>query len=177
MTKLTPKEENFCREYLIDCNATASYKRAGYAARSEGVTRKESHQLLTRPHIQARLIELRSQQQERTQITADKVLTELSAIAFGNISDAIDFDNDGITLRSSEQLTRETIAAIAEVTIVSNKDGIIKTSVKMHDKIQALTQLMKFLGLTSDFNSAIATLKKYGLIVSQKDGKWTIEEV
>ncbi|MBK7687121.1 MAG: terminase small subunit [Rhodocyclaceae bacterium] len=33
--KLTPKQERFVAEYLIDLNATAAYKRAGYAGKGK----------------------------------------------------------------------------------------------------------------------------------------------
>lgn len=32
MAKLTPKQERFCEEYLIDLNATQAAIRAGYSA-------------------------------------------------------------------------------------------------------------------------------------------------
>lgn len=82
MSKLTEKQKRFCEEYLIDLNATQSYLRAGYKAKSNEIARVESHKLLTKPNIQQYIEELRAEQSKRTEITADKVLEELGFVAF-----------------------------------------------------------------------------------------------
>ena len=40
MTKLTPKQQRFVEEYLIDLNAAASARRAGYSVRSADAAAK-----------------------------------------------------------------------------------------------------------------------------------------
>lgn len=82
MSKLTEKQKRFCEEYLIDLNATQSYLRAGYKAKSNEIARVESHKLLTKPNIQQYIEELREEQSKRTEITADKVLEELGSVGF-----------------------------------------------------------------------------------------------
>lgn len=82
MSKLTEKQKRFCEEYLIDLNATQSYLRAGYKAKSNEIARVESHKLLTKPNIQQYIEELRAEQSKRTEITADRVLEELGSVAF-----------------------------------------------------------------------------------------------
>ena len=82
MAQLTEKQKRFCEEYLIDLNATQSYLRAGYKAKSNEIARVESHKLLTKPNIQQYIEELRAEQSKRTEITADKVLEEIGSVAF-----------------------------------------------------------------------------------------------
>jgi phage terminase small subunit len=50
MSELNEKQQLFVQEYLIDLNATAAYKRAGYLANnaSAGVN---AHKLLKHPHV------------------------------------------------------------------------------------------------------------------------------
>ena len=37
MADLTPKQERFCQEYLVDLNAAAAARRAGYSKQTAGV--------------------------------------------------------------------------------------------------------------------------------------------
>ena len=173
---LSENQERFCQEYVRTGNATGAYQAAGYKTTSyESAAARASH-TLKNVKVQARIAEIRRENESRNNIESDRVLKEVARLAFATIKDICTFDNNGVTLRSSEEISPDTIAAIAEVTIVSGSNGIIKKSIKMHDKNRALVQLMRYLGLDSDFNCAIATLKKYGLVVSQKEGKWTITE-
>lgn len=71
---LTEKRERFCREILIDDNAAAAAKRAGYSTRS---AKERAYQLMQTPEVQARIAELRAERAARTAITADYVLARL----------------------------------------------------------------------------------------------------
>lgn len=82
MAKLTEKQKRFCEEYLIDLNATQSYLRAGYKAKSNEIACSEGSKLLRNPKVVEYIQELRERQSKRTEITADKVLEELGTVAF-----------------------------------------------------------------------------------------------
>ena len=71
MGKLTDKQEMFCREYIIDLNATQASLRAGY---SEKTAQRIGSENLSKPLIQARVAELMQERTERVQIDADWVL-------------------------------------------------------------------------------------------------------
>jgi len=75
---MTPRQERFCEEYLVDLNATQAATRAGYSARTAN---REGSRLLSNADIQARIAELRGAQSKRTLITADEVLAGLKAEA------------------------------------------------------------------------------------------------
>ena len=79
--KLTPKQERFCEEYLIDLNATQAAIRAGYAESSAG---RNADRMMKNNEIQKKITELRLEQSKRTGITADRVLGKLEEIAFSN---------------------------------------------------------------------------------------------
>lgn len=70
---LTPKESRFVDEYMVDLNATQAVIRAGYSAKS---ARQIASENLSKPHIQAAIANARAEQQQRTKIEADRVLTE-----------------------------------------------------------------------------------------------------
>ncbi|MEH5098969.1 terminase small subunit [Atlantibacter hermannii] len=70
---LTDKQEMFCREYLIDLNATQAAIRAGY---SDGSARNQAHRLMTNDDILQRIAELNQDRLKRTNIDADYVLRQ-----------------------------------------------------------------------------------------------------
>lgn len=82
IAKLTPKQERFCEEYLVDLNAAQSYLRAGYKSNNPNVARIEAHKLLTKPNIQAKIAQLQKARSSRTNAAADDVINELKTIAF-----------------------------------------------------------------------------------------------
>ncbi len=72
--KLTPKQQRFVEEYLIDSNATQAAIRAGYAKKRAYAM---GHENLTKPEIQAAITEQRLKISERNAITVDALLAEL----------------------------------------------------------------------------------------------------
>ena len=81
MPKLTDKQKRFCEEYLIDLNATKAAIRAGY---KEKTAYAQGQRLLKKVEAQEYLQELMDERSKRTEITADRVLQELAAIAFSD---------------------------------------------------------------------------------------------
>ena len=75
---MTPKQETFVREYLIDLNATQAAIRAGYSEKTAGSVGNEN---LQKPEIAQAIQEAMSQRSERTEITADYVLSGIKEIA------------------------------------------------------------------------------------------------
>lgn len=69
--ELTPKQEAFVREYLIDLNATQAAIRAGY---SEKNAEKIGHQLLEKTRVRAEIDALKLKREAKTEITAEWVL-------------------------------------------------------------------------------------------------------
>jgi phage terminase small subunit len=72
--ELTPRQQRFVDEYLIDLNATQAAIRAGY---SEKTARSIGCENLTKPDVVAAIDAKRSAQSERLGITQDYVLGRL----------------------------------------------------------------------------------------------------
>lgn len=142
---LTPKQKRFVAEYLLDLNATAAAKRAGY---SEKTACEQAARLLANVKVQTAVQEAEQARQERTEITQDMVLREMSKLAFFDIRKM--FDKNGKPLDISA-LDADTAAALVglDVQDVTDNDGnyigFVK-KYKMADKIRALELLGKHLG-------------------------------
>jgi phage terminase small subunit len=172
VTDLNPKQKRFCEEYIIDLNASAAYKRAGYDA-TGAVADANASRLLRNARVKEYIDKLQSKRSHDTGITSERVLKEVARIAFADATNIWKEVEKGVVLKNFSEIDVDTKAAIAEITVINGK----KTQVKMHSKTAALKDLMAYLGLTSDFNTAIASLRKYGLEVYQDDkGQWQIKD-
>ncbi len=76
---MTAKQQLFVDEYLIDLNATQAALRAGY---SEKTARSIGAENLSKPDIEKAIADALEARRLRTEITQDRVLEELAAIAF-----------------------------------------------------------------------------------------------
>ncbi|MEO0449087.1 MAG: terminase small subunit [Pseudomonadota bacterium] len=75
--KLTPKQEAFCNEYLVDLNATQAAIRAGY---SEATAKEMGYENLTKPHIADEVARLKAIRSERVEINQDYVLDTIVGV-------------------------------------------------------------------------------------------------
>jgi hypothetical protein len=76
---LTPKQERFVAEYLIDLNATQAAIRAGYSA---DTAKQQGSRLLTNADVAAAVAARQVKVGNKLEITAERVADELSRIAF-----------------------------------------------------------------------------------------------
>ena len=77
MANLTPKQQRFVEEYLIDLNATQAAIRAGY---SEKTANEQGSRLLANVSISEAIAEAQNKRTERTEITQDYVLTNIQKV-------------------------------------------------------------------------------------------------
>jgi phage terminase small subunit len=75
---LTPKQERFCEEYVIDLNATQAAIRAGYSEKTAKVT---ASKMLTKANVQERITELKNEINTRNGVSADFVINGIKEIA------------------------------------------------------------------------------------------------
>jgi len=159
--KLNPKQLIFCKEYLIDLNATQAATRAGY---SKKTAYSMGQRLLKKVEIQKELQKGMDKRAKKVDITADRVLEEIAKMAFSNIQDFITVNDDGTACVDLSGMTREQAAAIQEVTVDQyvdksmDEDGerVKKIKFKLADKKGNLELLGKHLQL---FNDKLADVK------------------
>lgn len=136
---LTPQQEAFCQEYVINHNATEAAIKAGYSAKA---ARAVSSRLLTKANVKAYVNALHEKVAERTGIDAAKVLEQYIKIAFGSIYDIID-PNTG-------ELKPGADGSLIQSMTVKVRDTGTERSVKTVSKDKALEVLAKFTGLVKD---------------------------
>ncbi len=141
---LSAKQRRFVDEYLVDMNASAAARRAGYRDRSAD---QHGYFLTHRPNVAA-VVEARlRERRERMAVTTERVIRELARIAFADVGRIMTWSGKDMTMNPSEQLSEDDRAAIAELTVVTRKNGDVAARVVLHDKERALEALCRFLGL------------------------------
>ena len=148
LPKLTAKQARFVHEYLVDLNATQAAIRAGYKPSN---ARQIAADNLSKPNIQQALQEAREDQEARTQITADRVLRELAAIAFADAGDYQTVEGDELALLDSDKIPEAKRRAIQ-----GYRRGKFGPEVVLADKLKALELIGKHLGMferTEDVDS------------------------
>lgn len=147
---LTPRQQRFVAEYLIDLNATQAAIRSGYSAKTAEV---QGPRLLGNVRVADAIAKAMKAREKRTEITQDRVLQELARIAFFDIRRLY---NANGTLKKPHELDDEAAAVLSAVEVVESlaggQEGVIATTkkAKVFDKGNALTLAMRHLGMLKD---------------------------
>lgn len=144
MAKLTDKQERFCREYLIDLNATQAAIRAGY---SEKTAQEQSSRLLSNVIVQNRIVELKGERNEQVSIDAAYVLKRLYEIDQMDVLDILQDDGRLKPISQWPKVWRTTLQGFDTTTVITNNDeetqeNILK-KIKWPDKVKNLELLGK----------------------------------
>lgn len=83
---LTPKQERFCVEYLVDCNATQAAIRAGYSAKT---ARSQGQRMLTNVDIKLKIDELREELKSSRIASAVERMEFLTQVMRGDITEEV----------------------------------------------------------------------------------------
>lgn len=163
MPKLTDKQKRFCEEYLIDLNATQAAIRAGYSQKTAFSIGVEN---LKKPLVQEYLQKLMDERSQRTEITADRVLQELAAIAFSDRTAIAQIEDGGVvTFTPTDQLDKD-----AKKTISGIENGKYGTKVTTYDKVKALELIGKHLGMFTSGADNSAALDKLDEVLGRIEG-------
>lgn len=139
---LTPAQEVFVQEYLVDLNASGAARRAKLAAGT-------GRQLLGLAHVQQAINEAMQERMARLRISQDRLLQELAAIAFSDIGEFVEFGRKGIAFKDQEEYPRWMRRAIKKVSETVTQYGGSQ-GIELHDKIAAIQLLMRHAGMLND---------------------------
>lgn len=160
--KLTPKQQRFVQEYLIDFNATQAAIRAGYSTKTAQVIGAEN---LTKPMVAAEIQRLGGKTAAKLDISREWIMQELRYIAGARLPDFLRVKTEPaqqlgihpitgevinvpggycqtVQITDTDDLPDEKAAALAGI-----KQGANGIEVKLHDKVRALELLGKATGL------------------------------
>lgn len=169
--RLTPKQQQFVREYLIDFNATQAAIRAGYSPKTAQVIGAEN---LKKPMVAAEIQRLGQKTAQKLDITRESIMQELAAIGFARVTDFMRVETElttrigihpitgevinapggccqSVRITNTDELPEDKVAALASI-----KQGTNGIEVKLHDKVRALELLGKALGVFDNGRGTLA---------------------
>ena len=142
MAGLNERQRRFAEEYGVDRNATQAAVRAGYSPRT---AYSQGQRLLKNVEVSALVDSFEEERTERTRVTADKVIRELARLAFSDMRSYVKWGEDGLTDKSSDELSADDAAAVTHVKFTPGRHG--KTvEIKLGHKDSALKALAEHVG-------------------------------
>lgn len=148
---MTPKQQRFVEEYLVDLNATQAAIRAGY---SKKTANEQASRLLADVNISSAVAAKLNQRSEKVGITAERVLDEIAAMAF--------YDPADLTIERKDGKGAVVIGGINGPDDIKNLPETVRRAivgwkytehgfeVKLADKSKALDQLARHLAIYND---------------------------
>ncbi len=131
-TKLTAKQARFIEEYLLDLNASAAARRAGY---SEKTANRIATENLSKPVISKAIQDAKSDRAMRTGLTADKVMADIETIkrsCMREVADPVTGEMAMIDPKAAlkaAELEGKHLGIWLDKLDVSNKDGSLRPSI------------------------------------------------
>lgn len=165
---MTEKQKIFANEYLIDLNATRAYRVAYPSVKKDETAAAAATRMLRNVKVAAYIQERMRERQKRTEITQDRVLQELAAIAFAKATDYAKVENGQVIIKDTVNLDEQQVKAIAGI-----KEGKYGIELKLNDKEKALELLGRHLGMFKDkleVSGLEEEKKKLGDILDQLRG-------
>lgn len=157
--KLTPKQERFVAEYVICLNGTQAAIKAGFSEKSADDI---GAQLLGKTHVKAAIDAALAKRAEKSEITAERVLSEIAAMATWDPADImmeigieenpdVRLGDDGkiYGLRGPGDI-RRLPERVRRAIVGWGWDRNQNFTVKLADKSKALDQLARHLALYND---------------------------
>lgn len=173
---MTPKQERFVAEYLVDLNATQAAIRAGY---SEKTAEQSGPRLLGNVEISHAVRIKQEALAQKHNVTLDRVVAEVASVGFANMGDFMRLGANGLPVLDWGKLTREQTGVVSEVTIDQvdgGKDAPVtnRVKLKLYDKLAALDKLARHLGMfpkdgaTVNVNISLESLIAASLTIDEK---------
>jgi phage terminase small subunit len=171
--KLTPKQERFVEEYLIDGNGAQAAIRAGYSAKDART--QASRFLSTNVNIKAAIAAGQRTTSDKLDITKDRVLSELAAIAFSDPAGLYGPDGNLLAIKDMPENVRRAIASVKVNRQKSSSEGETLTEehtveIRHWPKVDALEKLARHLGLFKEDNRVTIRLEVAEEIVDAAPG-------
>ena len=155
LMSLSPKQQLFCDEYLVDRNGLRAYKAAYPNVKNDNTAAAAASRLLSNVNVKAYIDAKMAEVSEKAGITLERVLTEEGRIAFSDFRQLF----DGWVTIAPNDLPDDIARAVAGVEqttkpVFDHKGRPNGTETlykyKLWDKGAALNRLHKYLGSYSE---------------------------
>jgi phage terminase small subunit len=141
---LTPREQVFVSQYLIDLNGKRAATEAGYKPDTAEVT---ASRMLKKPHVKEAIAAAQAVGFVQARIKADDILQGYAAVAFADITDYLNEDGSLKPISQWPKAGGKLIAKVKTKRIMEGTKEAETVEIQLWDKIGALNSLAKHFGL------------------------------
>jgi phage terminase small subunit len=142
---LTPKQQLFVREYLVDLNGKQAAIRAGYSPRVAEVQASENLRI---PKVQSALAEAMAARAQRVEVTADAVLREIALLSHSNIEHyTIDNYGDVHVRPGAPPDAMKAVASLRKKILHTEQGTLYETEIRLWNKPTSVRMAAEHLGL------------------------------
>lgn len=138
-SKLTPKQEMFCQEFIVDLNATQAAIRAGYSKKSATTIAAQN---LTKHYIADRIDELIQERARKLELSQEEIVRILVETVKLDITEIITVGPRSVRIKASKEWSDAHRRNVQSVKM--GKNGV---EITFLDKASALDKLMRHLGM------------------------------
>ena len=138
-TDIPDRYKMFIMYYLQSFNASQSARRAGYTKHSSN---NVAHQIMNNDRVKPILEEAKKIMRSDIYINASNIIDEYIKIAFADITEFVEFSENGVKLKNSDSVDGRLITEVKQ-----GRDGL---NVKLADKMKALEKLDKLFEVMPD---------------------------
>ena len=139
---MTPRQERFVAEYLVDLNATQAAIRAGYSTKTAASIGYEN---LRKPEISAFVQATVQRHMAALDLSLERIIAEAARVGISDIRDL--FDPETHAILEPHKLPENVARAVASFTVTTSTVSNTITEVKFWNKLQALELVAKLKSL------------------------------
>lgn len=151
---LTHQEKVFCYEYVRHGETEHSVLAAGWRVK---YPKDKAHSLLKKEKIKRYIAAITKKHLDKYEVTEDRVIQEIAAIAFQDIKDVVDkFNEHGVFFKNLDDIDGRTISAIDFSPMGETGYGSLK--VRRPDKQKALETLLNHLQRVKEYDNPKPTM-------------------
>tara|TARA_Y100000114_G_scaffold153717_1_gene174229 strand:+ start:4831 stop:5325 length:495 start_codon:yes stop_codon:yes gene_type:complete len=161
---MTPKQQRFVDEYLIDLNATQAAIRAGYSAKTAN---EQGARLLANVSVRNAVSEAKAKRSKETGIDAAWVLSRLAAEAFADLADLYDEQGRVKPVKDWPLVWRQGLVAGIEVETIGEGAGHV-TKLKISERIKRVELIGKHVDVQA-FKEKLEVAAAMTLVIDPKD--------
>lgn len=161
-TQLTDQQMRFAQEYLVDFNASAAYRRAGYRGTAAAIANNACRLLATK-RMQEYLQGYRRQVMETTSLSVERLAKELERICFSDPRAL--FETNG-ALKNLSTLDEDTARTVAGVELGD------KVKITLWDKLGAIEKALKLLNAYPDRKQDAPAQTIVGVVIVPPKGSF-----
>lgn len=159
MTSLSNNQKLFCQEYLkLGMNGTQAYLNVYKTCKKEETAMASASRLLRNDKVKEYIQELQKKVEEKTTVTIEDIVNELTAIAFADrtkiskvVNEKIEIDeNTKVNMPNVIMPNTDNLDIKEKKVIAGYKKTRNGVSVETYDKVKALELLGKYLGMFTE---------------------------